>query len=183
LKLIMGLGNPGARYEGTRHNVGFQAIDRIARVFGITLQQRIARSLVGLGSIRSEEAALAKPQTFMNRSGTAAKALLGHFRLEPSGLVVVHDDLDLELGRLRIKKAGGPGGNRGVESIIASLETDRFTRIKIGVGRPEGSAAEYVLNAFRADENEELQGILDRVVEAAALIVEGRTEQAMNRFH
>lgn len=181
MKIIMGLGNPGSRYEGTRHNIGFKAIDRIAHAFGISIRQRAARSIVGRGQIGACETVLAKPQTFMNNSGNAALSLLARYRQDPAQLVVVHDDLDLELGRFRIKTKGGHGGHKGIQSILSSLGTDRLTRIKIGIGRPVGEAEQYVLSPFNKEEKKKLKEILDKVVEAVTQVVNGEVERAMNR--
>jgi peptidyl-tRNA hydrolase, PTH1 family len=183
LKIIMGLGNPGSRYEGTRHNIGFKATDQIAHTFGISINQRIARSLVGRGRIGSCEVVLAQPKTYMNHSGEAAASLLSHYRLTPSDLVVIQDDLDLPLEQLRIKTRGGHGGHKGIESIRASLGTDRFIRLKIGIGRPAGEASEYVLSRLSREEKKRLEEILEKTVEAAVLIVNGEVERAMNRFN
>jgi PTH1 family peptidyl-tRNA hydrolase len=179
----VGLGNPGSKYEGTRHNVGFDAVDRIARASGIAVRQRRAYSFVGVGRIGSTEAVLAKPQTYMNNSGRAAQSLLSHYHEDPSQLIVIHDDLDLELGCLRIKTRGGHGGHRGIQSILASLGTDRFVRVKIGIGRPAGEAEDHVLSAFSNKDRECLEETLSRIVEAVDLLVEDRTEKAMNRYH
>lgn len=179
----MGLGNPGSRYEGTRHNVGFEAIDRVARAFGIPIRQRIARSLVGPGRIGSQEAVLVKPQTFMNKSGNAALSLLTHYQQDPSQLVVIHDDLDLDIGRLRIRKKGGHGGHRGIQSILSSLGANHFTRIKIGIGRPVGEAEEYVLSVFSQVERRKIEETLDKTVEAVLLLVRDEIEASMNQFN
>ena len=183
LKIIMGLGNPGSRYEKTRHNIGFKTTDQIAHSFGIPINKRAARSRVGRGIIGSCEVVLAKPKTFMNNSGEAAASLLSHYRLDPSDLVVIHDDLDLPVGRLRIKTRGGHGGNKGIQSILSSLGADRFIRIKIGIGRPSGEAKEYVLNVFDREEKKRLEEVTDKVVEAVTMIVNGEVERAMNRFN
>jgi peptidyl-tRNA hydrolase, PTH1 family len=179
----MGLGNPGSRYEGTRHNVGFEAVDRVARAFGIPIRQRTACSLVGLGRIESQEAVLAKPQTFMNKSGNAALSLLARYGQDPTQLLVIHDDLDLEVGRQRIKRKGGHGGHLGIQSILSALGTDHFTRIKIGIGRPVGAAEAYVLSAFTRTEQRKIDETLDKVVEAVVCVVKDEIEVAMNQFN
>ena len=179
----MGLGNPGSQYEGTRHNVGFKAIDRIAHAFGISIRQRAARSIVGRGQIGSCKTVLAKPQTFMNNSGNAVLSLLARYRQDPSQLVVIHDDLDLELGRFRIKTKGGHGGHKGIQSILSSIGTDRFTRIKIGIGRPVGEAEQHVLSPFNKAERKRLEEVLEKVGEAVVLVVNDELEKAMNRFN
>ena len=179
----MGLGNPGSRYEGTRHNVGFDAIDRLAHTYKIPVRQAIGRSWVGVGRIDSEEAILAKPKTYMNRSGDAAVSLLKYYEQGPSKLIVIHDDLDLGLGRVRIKRRGGHGGHRGVESILDALGTNELIRIKIGIARPRGEAMDYVLESFSRSEHKRIAEILDDLVEIVRLVVKGRVDRAMNQFN
>ena len=183
MKIIIGLGNPGLRYDGTRHNVGFESVDGVARASEISIRQRRARCLIGLGRIGLKEAVLAKPQTFMNHSGDAVVSLLTYYRQDPSQLLVIHDDLDLAVGQLRIKKRGGHGGHRGIESMASVLGTDRFTRIKIGVGRPRGEAERYVLGRFTRMERSKIDEALEKTVEAVLWIVRGEIERAMNRFN
>lgn len=183
MKIIVGLGNPGSKYEGTRHNIGFEAVDRLARFMGIAVRQRRAYSLVGAGRIASKEAILAKPQTYMNNSGRAARSLLSHYHEEPSQLIVIHDDMDLDCGRLRIKRGGGDGGHRGLQSILSVLGTDQFVRVKIGVGRPREEAVDHVLNAFLREEREVLAAVMEKVVGAVELLALDRIDEAMNRYH
>lgn len=183
LKIVMGLGNPGSRYERTRHNVGFDAIDRLAHTYKIPVRQVIGRSWVGAGRIDSEEIVLAKPKTYMNRSGDAAVSLLEYYGQGPSQLIVIHDDLDLDLGRVRIKRRGGHGGHRGLESILEALGTNEFIRIKIGIARPRGEATDYVLESFSRSEHKVIAEILDDIIEIVRLLVEGRVDRAMNQFH
>ena len=163
--------------------MGFEAVDRLEYACGISIRRREARSLVGVGRIASEETVLAKPQTYMNRSGGAVLSLLSHYKINPSDLIVIHDDFDLDLGRLRIKQKGGHGGHRGIESILSSLGTDRFTRIKIGIGRPVGESEDYVLASFKRDEREVINGVLGKIFEVVESVLEGNVEQAMNRFN
>jgi len=164
LRLIVGLGNPGARYAGTRHNAGFLVVDELARRWGATFRtgrQADAASASGV--------VLLKPRTFMNLSGAAVQAEMARGRVPPGELLVVHDDLDLPLGRLRLRRGGGAGGQRGVQDVIARIGPD-FDRLKVGISRPpEGWAAEHwVLSRFRDDETE----LLDRVVRHAADAIE-----------
>lgn len=161
---MAGLGNPGPRYAGTRHNAGFLVLDALARRHGVRMGRRREAESGRWGAVR-----LLKPHTFMNRSGAAVQAEATRNGLPPQAILVVHDDIDLPLGRLRVKRGGGAGGQRGVQDVIARLGPD-FARLKVGVGRPpEGWSAEgWVLSRFRAEE----QALVDAVTEAAADAVE-----------
>ena len=153
MRLIVGLGNPGAAYANTRHNIGVWALQRVAVRWGIRLQQR-GPAYRGSGSVDFEAVELAGPLDWMNVTGPAVKALLEDLACSPANLIVIHDDLDLELGRLRIKREGGAGGHNGLFSILTTLGTDQFGRLKFGIGRPAPGqdAAEYVLSPFLPEE-------------------------------
>jgi PTH1 family peptidyl-tRNA hydrolase len=162
--LVVGLGNPGRRYDQTRHNVGFLVIDEIARQLGITLSSRRFDGLYGDGLLESRRMALLQPQTFMNRSGRSAAQAFRYLGFEPGALVVVHDDVDVEFGRLRLKWAGGNGGHNGLKSIDADLGHKEYFRIRVGIGRPQfGTVTDFVLGRFADGQR---QGV-ERVVEAA----------------
>lgn len=184
--LVAGLGNPGPRYELTRHNVGFRAVDRLARDFNAPVAKILFKALVGQFTFNGKKVALAKPQTYMNLSGTAVAGLLGWYKLNPSELVVIYDDMDLPVGSLRIKAKGGHGGHRGMMSIAEHLGTNEFTRLRIGVGRPDIAGmdpADWVLGRFSAEEDP----VVNKTVEAAAqavksIIAEG-VEAAMNKYN
>ena len=171
MKIVVGLGNPGSTYEGTRHNIGFRVIDRLARQHNIALDQHRCAALIGLGKSHEEPLLLAKPQTFMNRSGVAVAALLEEYGVTAADLVVIYDDLDLPLGRIRIRTQGNAGGHRGVSSIIEHLGGVPFNRIRVGIGRPpEGTAViDYVLAPFGAAEMAELSTVIERSVGRAWL--------------
>jgi len=184
VRLIVGLGNPGEPYTVTRHNVGVMVLEQAAATWGIPLRQ-VGMSRRGEGRIGQAAVVLAQPLTWMNLSGAVIRDLLGLYRLSPSDLVVVHDDLDLAFGRLRLKRAGGSGGHNGVRSLLTALQTDNFIRLKIGVGRPAPgqNAADHVLAPFSPEQASVLQGALDRAVQALeCLAVEGPAA-AMNRFN
>jgi PTH1 family peptidyl-tRNA hydrolase len=168
----------------TRHNVGFQVVDRLAKLNHISTRTKRFKSLCGKGWIDSQEAILLKPLTFMNRSGEAVKKATGFFHLGMDDLVVVHDDLDLPLGRLRFKQRGGDGGHQGVRSIIESMGGNDFLRLKVGIGRPPVGMdpAEYVLEAFERIEQSELDGILSQAAEALKVVLLEGLEKAMNQF-
>ena len=188
MRVIVGLGNPGDRYTRTRHNVGARVLERASARWAIPLQPT-ASARLGTGRLglpgNPVEVALAIPQDWMNQSGTAVAGLLARLGCVHQDLVVVHDDLDMELGRLRIKRDGGAGGHNGVLSILATLGTDQFSRLKIGIGRPAPGVdpADYVLEPFTQDETTAIDSAIDLAVDAlACLVVEG-PDAAMNRFH
>lgn len=174
--LIVGLGNPGAEYALTRHNLGFWAIDRMARAHRISIDGSKCHAVTGGGSLRGWRFMLAKPQTFMNLSGKAVRALLAGEGLEPKDLLVIHDDMDIELGRVKFKKSGGDAGHNGVGSIIHSLGTDAFSRLRIGLGRPPDgvSGADWVLESFLDHELETVEPGVDEAVRRASDFVAGR---------
>jgi len=184
VKIIVGLGNPGALYKGSRHNIGFLVADRLAAVHHILISTKRFKTILGKGLIDSQEVVLIKPMTFMNRSGEAVKKALHFFRSGLEDLIVIHDDLDLSLGRLRFKVRGGDGGHLGIRSIIESIGANTFLRLKVGIGRPPKGMdpAEYVLNAFNVPEQPCLERVLDQAAEVfKVMFVEG-LQTAMNRF-
>ena len=185
MKLIAGLGNPGREYRDSRHNFGFLVVDALAaaqhiRVWGFRFHSRI-----GKGRLAGEEVVLQKPRTYMNLSGSAVAPALRSYHLEPADLLVIHDDLDLPLGRLKITAKGGSAGHKGIASIIQQLGTDQFLRLRLGIGKPESSedTVEFVLRPFRSGELKQRNEILDRAVEAVEVILSEGVEAAMNRFH
>lgn len=184
MKLIVGLGNPGAQYEGSRHNIGFLVVDRLATAHHIQISTTRFKAIFGRGCIDSQDVVLIKPLTFMNLSGEAVRKALAFFDSGPEHLIVIHDDLDLSLGRLRFKLRGGDGGHLGVRSIIESIGTNRFLRLKVGIGRPprEMDAAEYVLKDFDIAETPHLERMLDQAVEALKVLLAEGLQTAMNRF-
>ncbi len=169
--VILGLGNPGTEYALTRHNVGFWALDRLSACHRIPLDQDRHFGLTGAGNIRGWKVLLAKPMTYVNLSGKAAKSLLAAEGLGAGGLIVLHDDMDIALGRVKLKFSGGDAGHHGVESIIHSLGTEEFHRLRIGIGRPpeEADPAEWLLSPLLEEELEAIQNAVsiaaDRVVE------------------
>ena len=183
-RLVVGLGNPGREYARSRHNVGFMAVDDLARRFSLRFGHRWSQAHVALGRIDAVEVALAKPQTYMNLSGESVRGLLRRLRLGPGDLLVVYDDLDLPFGRLRLRERGSSGGHRGVQSIADRLGTDAFARLRIGIGRPEPwEAVDYVLAEFSAEERQQLRDVLDRAATAIETCVVEGLAVAMNRFN
>jgi PTH1 family peptidyl-tRNA hydrolase len=180
--VLVGLGNPGARYERTRHNAGFLLIERLAVAHGIDLGRERHGARVGEGRIAGRRCVLAQPQTFMNRSGEAVRRILSFAGSDGASLLVAHDDMDLPFGRLRLRSGGGAGGHRGIASILDHLADPGFLRLKIGVGRPpEGLPAEaWVLQEFGAAEREALPEVLARGVEAIEVLLARGLGAAMN---
>ena len=184
MKVIVGLGNPGARYEWSRHNIGFQVVDRLAKNSHVLISTTRFKSLYGTGSIDSHEVVLAKPLTFMNRSGEAVRKVLFFFQRGMEDLIVIHDDLDLSFGRLRFKRRGGDGGHQGVRSIIESMGGNTFRRLKVGIGRPPKGVdpAEYVLTSYNETERAQLEKVISEAAESLRLMLLEGVEEAMNRF-
>jgi len=183
--IIVGLGNPGLKYRGTRHNTGFRILDRIAQSAGIGFTRRRHQARIGEGLWAGHKVFLAKPRTFMNRSGDSVVPLLEYSGADPSELIVVHDDLDLPFGKIRIKQRGGAGGHKGIASIVEGLGTDEFVRVKFGIGRPafDMEASDYVLSRFGPEEKERLDDLLDQAAEAVESILSLGVEKAMNTFN
>lgn len=183
--LLVGLGNPGREYRETRHNVGFMAVDRLCASFGIKLSRLQSKALTGSGQWAGHKIVLAKPQTFMNLSGQAVSSLLRFYKVPLPQLLVMHDDIDLPVGTLRIRPDGGSAGQRGLASIIQQLGTQEFPRLRIGVGRPPGQkeAADYVLKGFTSSDQELITIVLDRAVDAARIFIEHGLEMAMNQYN
>jgi PTH1 family peptidyl-tRNA hydrolase len=167
VKLIVGLGNPGWRYDATRHNIGFRVIDALGAAHGIGLRGRLPTAAYGEGTIEAQQVVLAKPLTYMNASGKAVADLCTHFSTLPNDLIVVHDDLDLHLSRIKLKTKGGDAGHYGVRSIIEHLGTGEFTRIRVGIGRPanKDEVVAFVLNPFTPDELPLVDEVMGHAVE------------------
>lgn len=180
--LLVGLGNPGARYARTRHNVGFMVIDSLSGKARIPVRRSEYHALVGRGDISGREVILAKPQTFMNESGIAVGLLARRYGVHPSHLLVVVDDMDLPPGRLRIRPAGSSGGQRGMKSIIAALGTDEFPRLRVGIGRPAAEAVDHVLSGF-GTERARIEQAIAAAADAAVCFVEEGIDSAMNRYN
>jgi PTH1 family peptidyl-tRNA hydrolase len=184
VKIIVGLGNPGTQYRMSRHNIGFQVVERVAQINHISIRTKRFSSLYGTGWINSQQVVLSKPMTFMNRSGEAVKKATDFFHLRVEDVVVIHDDLDLPFGRLRFKRRGGDGGHQGVRSIIERMGENNFLRLKVGIGRPpqDMDAADYVLDVFDRIEQSLLDQILSQAAESLKdMLLEG-VEKAMNQY-
>ena len=185
MRLIVGLGNPGPEYEWTPHNVGFLALDRLAERAGIRVTRPEAKSYVGLGSLAGEEVVFAKPQTMMNLSGVAVRMLLERYELEPAQLIVLVDEVDLPWGSLRIRERGSAGTHNGMKSVIRSIGTDEFLRLRLGIG-PEkiwGDLSDYVLAPMGRTEREIATQMIDDAASAVELILKEGVSKGMSRFN
>jgi len=182
---VVGLGNPGKRYSGTRHNIGFTFIRRTAREWKVKLRKRIFFSKAGEVERKEEKILLALPQTYMNKSGLTVKKILEGRDIKPEHLVVVYDDLDIPLGEIRIRKRGGPGTHKGMSSIVEEIRTEEFPRIRVGLGPlPDGKdAVDYVLSSFDKAEEPRLEEGLRKASEALEMILSGEVERAMNTYN
>jgi PTH1 family peptidyl-tRNA hydrolase len=183
LWLVVGLGNPGRRYARTRHNVGFLVLDEFAAITRLEFKEK-ADYLICNGSLEGEKIALMKPLTFMNRSGGAVRKAAEKFGIPPERIIVVHDDLDLAAGRLKIRKKGSSGGHKGVESVIQNIGANNFIRVKIGIGRDGLTPVEdYVLSKFGRDELPRVREAVASAVDAIRSIITEGVEKAMNSFN
>jgi PTH1 family peptidyl-tRNA hydrolase len=191
MKLIVGLGNPGPEYQFTPHNAGFLAIDRIAEVCGVTVANRRGRALTAKATLAGQDVLLAKPETFMNLSGNSVAALLHELELSASDLIVLYDELAIPLGQLRIRERGSAGGHNGIKSILSSLGTEEFIRIRIGVGKPptvtgreiKAGGTDYLLAPMRKMQLQELDLVLDDALRAVEMVLRDGTLKSMNEFN
>lgn len=184
--LIVGLGNPGPQYEKTRHNVGFMVADALAgRIGGAFSSHKKSNSDIVQARLGSRSVVIAKPRTFMNLSGQPVAALARFFSIEPANVVVVHDELDIDFGALRLKLGGGEGGHNGLRSISQHLSTKDYLRVRVGVGRPPGrmDPASFVLKPFSATERKDLGVVVEEAADAAELLLSAGLEAAQNRVH
>ena len=183
--LVVGLGNPGDRYRDTRHNVGFRCVDRIAGDHAIELSRRQRRALIGEGVIDGHPVVVARPRTFVNRSGEAVAYLLTRYAATPDRLLVVYDDMDLPLGKLRLRPSGSAGGHNGIKSIIDAVGTREFPRLRIGIGRPAGGDDEvgHVLGTMPPGDRAQMDEAIERAACAVVSVISKGMTEAMNRFN
>ena len=184
--LIVGLGNPGDKYDGTRHNAGFLAVDALAGKEGFRISRVKFQALTAQAEVGGQGALVMKPATYMNLSGEAVGEAARFYHIPPANVLVISDDVDLPLGKLRIRTGGSAGGHNGLKSIIQHLGTDRFPRIKIGVGgkpHPDYDMADWVLGRLRGEDRKVLDGAADRAAEAAACYLKDGPQKAMNKFN
>ena len=185
MKLIVGLGNPGGKYIGTRHNIGFDCITALCDEYRIKMGKAELKALTGTGVIDGIKVMLAMPQTYMNLSGDSVRALADYYKIPVSDIIVIFDDISLAPGQIRIRKKGSAGGHNGVKDIIAKLGTQDFARIKVGVGaKPEGyDLADFVLGHFKSDEEVDMRKALEKVKEACVLMLNEEVDKAMNLYN
>jgi PTH1 family peptidyl-tRNA hydrolase len=192
MKLIIGLGNPGKEYARNRHNVGYHCLNLLARQYSIDLKQRQCQSQVGIGLVDGTKVLLAKPRTFVNLSGESVKQLMRKHGIDRDDIMVIYDDLDLPLGKMRLRQNGSSGGHKGIKSIIAALGSQDFIRIKIGIGRPaqetkternEGMVVNHVLSDFTSEEGLIIKSAISRAAEAVECIIAEGIETAMSKLN
>lgn len=184
--LVVGLGNPGEEYAATRHNVGFRVANRLAKRMRAEFAKKAADARIAEGQLAGTRVALAKPGTYMNDSGHSVRRLLQRYRLDPSRLIVVYDDVDLPLGKIRVRPSGGPGTHNGMRSVVAELGTESFPRVRCGIARVEGDSqdiTDYVLTPFDADERAVADEIETQAAEAIEVLVRDGVQRAMERFN
>lgn len=182
--VIVGLGNPGKQYQQTRHNVGFNAIDVLSEKLGIRVDKIKYKAVVGEGLYQGEKIMLVKPQTFMNLSGESVIKIMSYFDLPIEKLIVIFDDIDTDLGKLRIRKKGSAGTHNGMRNIIYLLQKDEFPRVRIGIGKPErGELKDFVLRKFSADEKVLMSDAISRAAEATLAIIREDVDKAMNQYN
>jgi PTH1 family peptidyl-tRNA hydrolase len=183
--ILTGLGNPGREYKETRHNIGFMTLDRLAEKLDVTFSRVESKALVAKARYAGKQIILVKPQTYMNLSGTAVGALVKFYKVPVENVLVIYDDVDLPLGSLRIRPAGGSAGQKGMKSIMDRLTTEAVPRMRLGIGRPPGrmDAADYVLQTFHRDEQDILISVLDRAAQAALTFVTDGLTTAMNQYN
>jgi len=193
MKLIVGLGNPGRTYTDNRHNVGFACLNHFAKTQGIRFDKKQGKARISIGEVANSKVVVAKPQTYMNLSGQSVSLLIRKFNINLNNLLVIHDDLDLPLGKIRIRSGSSSGGHKGIDSIITELGSQDFLRLRVGIGRPiknEGSAEfsedetiNYVLSDFTPDEKQAITKVITKVSEAILYLLTERLTSAMNKYN
>jgi PTH1 family peptidyl-tRNA hydrolase len=191
MKLTIGLGNPGRIYAHNRHNVGFRCLNYFARLHSIRFDHRQCRARVGIGEVKDKKLLLAKPRTFVNLSGNPVACLVRRHDIHLSNLLIIYDDLDLPLGKIRLRQSGGSGGHKGMNSIISALGSEAFSRIRVGIGRPQAEAqsisedtiVRYVLSNFSPQEEATIKPVIARVSEAIDCFLTEGIEAAMGKFN
>ena len=181
--LVVGLGNPGDKYDGTRHNIGFETIDYISSKYNIDVTRVKFKGVIGEGFIGGEKVILLKPTTYMNLSGESVREAMSFYKLTEEDIVIIYDDISLEVGKIRIRERGSAGGHNGIKSIISNINTDVFPRIKIGVGQPTGDLVSHVLGRFSKEEAEDLKEVIEVSSKAVEIIMKSGTKDAMNKLN
>jgi len=185
MKWIAGLGNPGAAYQGTRHNVGFMVVDELARRWGISVTQSKCKALIGEGHVQGMKVALIKPMTYMNLSGESVRSFLDYFKTDLEDGIIVYDDLDTEIGKIRLRYQGSAGGHNGIKSLIQHLNTQSFNRVRMGISRPQPgmNIADYVLSTFPKSEHEALKAMIAHACDAIEYGLKAPFEDTMGKFN
>ena len=188
MKLIVGLGNPGRGYTHNRHNIGFMCLNHFARMQGIRFDKKQSRARIGMGEVADNKVVVARPQTYMNLSGESVSWLVQKFNVDLNNLLVVHDDLDLPMGKIRIRHGGSSAGHKGIDSIIAHLKSQDFPRLRIGIGRPsledsEDDIINYVLSDFTPDERQTITRVIPKVSDATLCFLTEGTIAAMSKYN
>ncbi len=182
--IIVGLGNPGKQYDHTRHNIGFITVDYLAGQHHIKINKIKHKAIVGEGLIKGEKVLLVKPQTFMNLSGQSVREIINYYKIEPDKLIVIYDDVDLETGKIRIRKKGSAGTHNGMRSIIYDIQSDLFPRIRIGVGRDDRiELSSYVLSKFKKEEIDSIEKAVIDSAKAVEALIEHGIDNAMNEYN
>ena len=181
--LVVGLGNPGAKYEHTRHNMGFLTVDLLAEQAGVKLNKVKFKSAYNIIPFAGSKCLVMKPQTYMNLSGEAVGEAARFYKIPADHVIVISDDIALPLGKIRVRGSGSAGGHNGLKNIIAHLGTDKFPRVKVGVGAPEHDIVDWVIGSFSAQERKVIDGLLDRVIDAAECIITDGVMSAQNRYN
>lgn len=185
MKLIIGLGNPEKDYSGTRHNMGFDVINELSKKYNIEVNKSKFKSLYGDGFIEGKKVILLKPQTFMNLSGEAVDEIVSFYKIELDDILVIYDDLDIEPGKIRIRKSGSPGSHNGIKSVTHYLKSNNFARVRVGIGKPVGNIdlIEYVIGGITSEEKELLKEGVDKATEAVIEILKNNIDSAMNKYN
>lgn len=185
MKLIVGLGNPGKQYEKTRHNIGFEVIDTLSERLQIPLDQSKHKGLYGMGFVNGEKVFLLKPLTYMNLSGESVRPVMEYYQIELEDIIVIYDDLDLPVGRIRLRQKGSAGGHNGIKSIIAHVGSQQFNRIRVGINRPSNGQpiTDYVLGKFTKDEQELIEEVVQKCAKACEAAIEKPFLDVMNEFN
>lgn len=185
MRIIVGLGNPTEKYQATRHNIGWDAITRISDDYRIPLNQKKHKAICGMGYIEGEKVILVQPVTYMNLSGESVRELVDFYKVSAEDIIIIYDDIDLDVGQLRIRKKGSAGGHNGIKSIISNLGTDEFPRIRIGVGEKpkDWDLADYVLSRFKDEEEAAIRQALKDASDACRIIITSGMDAAMNKYN
>lgn len=185
LFLVIGLGNPGNRYDNTKHNVGFETVDLLAEKYNIKLSKLKHKALYGDGTIENKKVILSKPQTYMNLSGESVRDMAEWYKIPMQNIIIIYDDIDLQLGKIRVRPKGSSGTHNGMRSVLYHIQSEDFPRIRIGVGRPpEGwDLADYVLSKFSSEERKVINESILQAAEAVPVIIKSGTEAAMNKYN